>query len=56
MTILYSDVEPLSKDSSVKSYLSPATRILNENPGFYFPFVTYEQAVLLIVSRGKSLP
>ena len=28
----YSDMEPLSKYSSVKLQLSPATRILNENP------------------------
>ena len=32
MTILYSDVEPLSKYSPVMLHLSPATRILNENP------------------------
>ena len=32
MTILYSDVEPLSKYSPVTLHLSPATRILNENP------------------------
>ena len=32
MTILYSDVEPLSKFSPVALNLSPATRILNENP------------------------
>ena len=32
MTILYSDVEPLSKYSPVTLQLSPATRILNENP------------------------
>ena len=32
MTILYSDVETLSKFSPVTLHLSPATRILNENP------------------------
>ena len=32
MTIFYSDVEPLLKYSSVTLYLSPAMRILNENP------------------------
>jgi len=32
MTIFYSDVEPLSKYSPVTLHLSPATRILNENP------------------------
>ena len=31
-TIFYSDVEPLSKYSPVMLHLSPATRILNENP------------------------
>ena len=31
-TIFYSDVEPLSKYSSVMLHLSPATRILSENP------------------------
>ena len=30
--LLYSDVEPLSKYSPVMLHLSPATRILNENP------------------------
>lgn len=34
MTIFYLDVEPLSKYSTVTLHLvSPATRILNENPG-----------------------
>ena len=32
MTIFYSDVEPLSEYSPVMLHLSPATRILNENP------------------------
>ena len=32
LTIFYSDVEPLSKYSPVTLHLSPATRILNENP------------------------
>ena len=32
MTIFYSDVEPLLKYSPVTLYLSPALRILNENP------------------------
>ena len=32
MTIFYPDVEPLSKYSPVMLDLSPATRILNENP------------------------
>ena len=32
MTIFYSDVEPLLKYSPVMLYLSPAMRILNENP------------------------
>ena len=32
MTIIYSDLEPLSKYSSVMLHLSPTTRILNENP------------------------
>ena len=30
MTILYSDIEPLSQYSPVKLHLSPATRILGE--------------------------
>ena len=34
MTIFYLDVEPLSKYSTVTLHLvSPATRILNDNPG-----------------------
>ena len=32
MTIIYSDLEPLSKYSPVILHLFPATRILNENP------------------------
>ena len=32
MTIFYSEVEPLLKYSPVTLYLSPAMRILNENP------------------------
>ena len=32
MTTFYSDVEPFSKYSPVMLHLSPATRILNENP------------------------
>ena len=32
MTIFYSDMEPLSKYSPVTIQLSPATRILSENP------------------------
>ena len=32
MTIFYSDVETLSQYSPVKLHLSPATRILSENP------------------------
>ena len=32
MTIFESDMEPLSKNSPVMLQLSPATRILNENP------------------------
>ena len=32
MTIFYSDMEPLSKYSPVTIHLSPATRILSENP------------------------
>ena len=32
MTIFYSDVEPLSKYFPVPLHLSPATRILDENP------------------------
>ena len=35
MTIFYSVVEPLSKYSPVTLHLSPAVRILNENPGVY---------------------
>ena len=31
-TISYSDEEPLSKYSPIMLHLSPATRILNENP------------------------
>ena len=31
--VFYSDVEPLSKYSPVMFHLSPATRILDENPG-----------------------
>ena len=34
MTIFHSAVEPLSKYSPVTLHLSPATRILNENPVF----------------------
>ena len=33
MTTMYSDVEPFSKYSPVTLHLSPATRILNKNPG-----------------------
>ena len=38
MTInfFFSDVEPLSKCSPVTLHLSPATRILNENPANVF--------------------
>ena len=36
MTIFYSDVEPLSEYCPVILHLSPATRILNENPDNYF--------------------
>ena len=32
MNVFYSDVEPLSKSSPVTLHLSPATRILKENP------------------------
>ena len=32
MTIFYSEVEPHSKYYPVTLHLSPATRILNENP------------------------
>ena len=32
MTIIYSDLEPLSKYSLVILHLFPVTRILNENP------------------------
>jgi len=32
MTILYSDMEPLSKYSPATLHLFPATRILDENP------------------------
>ena len=35
MTIFDSDVEPLSKYSPVMLHLSPATRILNENPEWF---------------------
>ena len=34
VTIFFSDEEPLSKYSPVVLHLSPATRILNENPAF----------------------
>ena len=34
MTIFDSDMEPFSKYSPVMLHLSPATRILNENPAF----------------------
>ena len=33
MTITYLDMEPLSEYSPVTLHLSPATRVLNENPG-----------------------
>ena len=33
MTIFYSDMKPLSKYSAVTLHLSPATRILSQNPG-----------------------
>ena len=40
MTILYSDLEPLSQYSPVKLHLSPVTRILSENPMCMYVFVT----------------
>jgi len=43
MTILYSEVEPLSKYAPVTLHLSPATRILNENP-----------AVVFYLSKGET--
>ena len=57
MTMFYSDVEPLSKYSPEMLHLSPATRILNENPvgtckavsmgqgPAIFPVVCYEHAL-----------
>ena len=36
MTVFYSGVEPLSKYSPVMLHLSPASRILNENPAFSY--------------------
>ena len=36
MTILYSDMEPLSHYSPVMFHLSPSTRILNERPEHNF--------------------
>ena len=55
MTIFYSDVKPLSKYSPVTLHLSPATRILNQNPGMgkklqiqlwkrLFPAIPFPQA------------
>ena len=44
MTILYSDVEPLSKYSPVTLHLSPATRILNDNP---------DEGALFISNKGR---
>ena len=32
MTVIYSDLEPLSKYSPVMLHLSPTTKILKENP------------------------
>ena len=37
MTIFYSDMEPLSQYSPVQLHLSPATRILSENPVLEHP-------------------
>ena len=36
MTIFYSEEEPHSKCSPVTLHLSPATRIINENPDNYY--------------------
>ena len=45
MTILNSDVEPLSKYSPVTLHLSPATRILNDNP---------DEGALFISNKRKT--
>ena len=44
MTILNSDVEPLSKYSPVTLHLSPATRILNDNS---------DEGALFISNKGR---
>ena len=44
MTILNSDVEPPSKYSPVTLHLSPATRILNDNP---------DEGALFISNKGR---
>ena len=44
MTILYSDVEPLSKYSPVTLHLSPATRILTDNS---------DEGALFISNKGR---
>ena len=53
MTILYSDVEPLSKYSSVMLHLSPATRILNENPETWVWFCILE--INIVVENLKNM-
>ena len=47
MTILYPDVEPLSKHSSVMLHLSPTTRILNENPETWVWFCILWNAIVV---------
>ena len=44
MSILYSEVEPLSKYSPVMLHLSPATKILNDNP---------DEGSLFISNKGR---
>ena len=55
MTILYSDMELLSKCSPVTLHLSPVTRILNENPGCYFENKSQQQFPWSILLSTMSL-
>ena len=55
MTILYSDVEPLSKYSPVTLHLSPATRILNENPGKWINNTIKSNSVRYHMHHRKNL-
>ena len=52
MTIFYSEVEPLSKYYPVTLHLSPATRILNENPASK---VNHKSPVKVLFHLSKTI-